>query len=286
MGDPKSPRRTYDKPKHPWQGDRIKAEDELIKKYGLKNKKELWKAQTLLRRFRQRSRELQAQVRYQDKQAEKERSELLGRLGSIGLLPLEGASLNDVLALDIEAILSRRFQTMAYVKGLAYSTRQSRQLIVHGHASIGDRKVTIPGYYVKRDEENLIRYSPDSPLANDLHPARPDAEAPPPPREEPKAEEAKEEKEEPKAKEVKEEKEEPKAKEAKEEKEEPKAKEVKEEKEEPKAEEAKEEKEEPKAKEVKEEKEEPKAEEAKEDKEEPKAEEAKEEKEEPKKEEK
>jgi small subunit ribosomal protein S4 len=196
MGDPKSPRRTYDKPKHPWQGDRIKAENELIKKYGLKNKKELWKAQTLLRRFRQRSRELQAQVRYQDKQAEKERTELLGRLGLMGLLPLEGASLNDVLALDIEAILSRRFQTMAYVKGLAYSTKQSRQLIVHGHAAIGDRKVTIPGYYVKRDEENLIRYSPDSPLANDLHPARPDAEAPAPPREEPKAEEAKEEKEE------------------------------------------------------------------------------------------
>jgi small subunit ribosomal protein S4 len=220
MGDPKSPRRTYDKPKHPWQGDRIKAEDELVKKYGLKNKKELWKAQTLLRRFRQRSRELQAKVRYKDKQAEKERTELLGRLGSIGLLPLEGASLNDVLALDIEAVLSRRFQTMAYVKGLAYSTKQSRQLIVHGHAAIGDRKVTIPGYYVKRDEENLIRYSPDSPLANDLHPARPDADTPAPPREEPKAEEAKEEKEEPKAEEAEDEKKEPK----KADKEEPKKK--------------------------------------------------------------
>ncbi|MEE9223806.1 MAG: 30S ribosomal protein S4 [Thermoplasmata archaeon] len=200
MGDPKFSRRKYDKPKHPWEGDRIKAENELIKKYGLKNKKELWKAQTLLRRFRQRSRELQAKVRYQDKQAEKERSELLKKLGSLGLLPLEGASLNDVLALDIEAILSRRFQSMAYVKGLAYSTKQSRQLIVHGHAAIGDRKVTIPGYYVKRDEENLIRYSPDSPLANELHPSRPDLEAvsgPPTPEKEveaqPEAEETKKE---------------------------------------------------------------------------------------------
>ncbi len=200
MGDPKFPRRTYDKPKHPWQGDRIKAENEIIKKYGLKNKKELWKAETLLRGFRQRSRELQAKVRYEDKQAEKEMSELLKKLGSLGLLPLEGASLNDVLALDIEAILSRRFQTMAYVKGLAYSTKQSRQLIVHGHAAIGDRKVTIPGYYVKRDEESLIRYSPDSPLANELHPSRPDVEAvsgPPTPEKEveaePEAEEAKKE---------------------------------------------------------------------------------------------
>jgi small subunit ribosomal protein S4 len=191
MGDPKFSRRTYDKPKHPWQGDRIKAEDELVKKYGLKNKKELWKAQTLLRRYRQRSRELQAKVRYQDKQAEKERVELLEKLGSLGLLPLEGASLNDVLALDIEAILSRRFQTMAYVKGLAFSTKQSRQLIVHGHAAIGDRKVTIPGYYVKRNEENLIRYSPDSPLANELHPSRPDVDTitgPPKPEKEVEAE--------------------------------------------------------------------------------------------------
>jgi small subunit ribosomal protein S4 len=196
MGDPKFSRRKYDKPTHPWQGDRIKMENELIKKYGLRNKKELWKAQSLLRRFRQRSRELQAKVRYEDKQAEKEREELLKKLGNLGLLPLEGATLNDVLSLDIEAILSRRFQTLAYVKGLAYSPKQSRQLIVHGHAAIGDRKVTIPGYYVKREEENLIRYSPESPLANDLHPARPDMEGPAarPPEEEAKEAEEEEKK--------------------------------------------------------------------------------------------
>lgn len=176
MGDPKFSRRKYDKPTFPWEGDRIKMENELIKKYGLKNKKELWKAQTLLRNFRQRSRILQAKVRYEDKQAEKEKDELLKKLGSIGLLPLEGATLNDVLALDVEAILSRRLQTLAYVKGLAYTPKQARQLIVHGHAAIGDRKVTVPGYLVKRDEENMIRYSPDSPLAHDLHPARPDME--------------------------------------------------------------------------------------------------------------
>ncbi len=182
MGDPKFSRRKYDKPTHPWQGDRIQAENELIKKYGLKNKKELWKAQSILRNYRQRSRELQAMIRYKDEQAEKEMRELLKKLGVLGLLPLEGATLNDVLALDVEAILSRRFQTLAYVKGLAYSPKQARQLIVHGHAAIGDRKVTIPGYFVKRDEENLIRYTGDSPLANDLHPARPDAESMRPPK--------------------------------------------------------------------------------------------------------
>jgi small subunit ribosomal protein S4 len=211
LGDPKFSRRKYEKPKHPWEGARIKAENELIKKYGLKNKKELWRAQSLLRNFRQRSRTLQAKVRYKDLQAEKEKDELLRKLGTMGLLPLEGATLNDVLSLDVEAILSRRLQTVTYIKGLAHTTKQARQLIVHGHTAVGDRKVTIPGYLVKRDEENMIRYSSDSPLAHDLHPARPDMEKiAPPPKE--KEEEAKVEKEpEPEPKAEKDEKPEPKA---------------------------------------------------------------------------
>jgi small subunit ribosomal protein S4 len=52
MGDPKFSRRKYDTPSHPWQGVRIKEENELIKKYGLKNKRELWKVQSLLRNYR------------------------------------------------------------------------------------------------------------------------------------------------------------------------------------------------------------------------------------------
>jgi ribosomal protein S4 len=44
---------------------------------------------------------------------------------------------------------------------------------VHGHASVGSRKVTIPGYIVKRGEEEQIQYHATSPLANELHPMRP-----------------------------------------------------------------------------------------------------------------
>ncbi|MCK4455823.1 MAG: 30S ribosomal protein S4 [Thermoplasmata archaeon] len=176
MGDPKFPRRKYDSPSHPWQGERIKFERELVKKYGLKNKKELWRAQSLLRRFRQRSRILQAQSRYGDEQAEKETEQLLTKLGRQGMLPQEGATLDDVLALDLEAILSRRLQTMAYVKGLGYSPNHARQLIVHGHIAVDGRKVTIPGYTVKRIEEGKISYHEFSPLAHDMHPARPDVD--------------------------------------------------------------------------------------------------------------
>ncbi|MFQ6106993.1 MAG: 30S ribosomal protein S4 [Thermoplasmata archaeon] len=176
MGDPKFPRRKYEAPSHPWQGERIKIEDEIVKKYGLKNKRELWRAQSLLRRLRQRSRILQAQRRYGDVQAEKETEEVLGKLGRLGVLPVEGATLDDVLALDVEAILSRRLQTMAYVKGLGYTPKHARQLIVHGHIAIGDRKVTVPGYLVKRIEEGKIGYHNFSPLSHDMHPARPDVE--------------------------------------------------------------------------------------------------------------
>ncbi len=189
MGDPKFPRRKYDAPSHPWQGERIKFERELVKKYGLKNKKELWRAQTLLRRFRHRSRVLQAQSRYGDEHAEKETEELLAKLGRQGMLPQEGATLDDVLSLDLEAILSRRLQTMAYVKGLGYSTNHARQLIVHGHIAIDGRKVTIPGYAVKRIEEGKIGYHEFSPLAHDMHPARPDVDAEVPAKPEDKPEE-------------------------------------------------------------------------------------------------
>ena len=181
MGDPKFSRAKYERPSHPWEGQRILAENELLKKYGLKNKKELWRSQFVLRRFRQRARELQALVRTGDAQAQKEREELLRRLGRLGLLPVDGTTLDDVLGLDVEAILSRRLQTLTFLKGLAFTPRQARQFIVHGHVSVQGRRVTIPGYLVSRTEEAGIVYDERSPIANDLHPARPGAQAPAPP---------------------------------------------------------------------------------------------------------
>lgn len=180
MGDPKFSRRTYTRPSHPWEGERIKGENELLKKYGLKNKRELWKAQSVLRRFRQRARQLQALVRSANPQAEKEKGELLARLGRLGLLPLDGATLDDVLALDVEALLSRRLQTLTFVKGLAFTPHQARQFIVHGHVSVAGRRVDVPGYLVGRGDEGTIVYDPRSPIAHELHPARPGAPVPEP----------------------------------------------------------------------------------------------------------
>lgn len=176
MGDPKFPRPKWTRPPRPWQADRIKEENELIAEFGLKNKREVWKALSQLRHWRQRARDLQALVRYENPQAEREVEELLQRLGRLGMLPRKGASLDDVLTLQPEAILGRRLQTLVHLRGLAHTAKQARQFIVHGHVAVGDRRVTIPGYLVPVDEEEGIRYHPQSELAHEAHPARPSLE--------------------------------------------------------------------------------------------------------------
>jgi len=175
MGDPKFSRKKYDTPSHPWQAGRIKEENELLKKYGLKNKKEAWKAQSYLRSLRRQARELQARLRTKDPQAEKEFKSLMKRTVTLGVLP-DTATLDDVLILTIESVLGRRLQTMVYQKGLAGTLGQARQLIVHGHIAIDGRKVRIPGYLVRQKEMELISYKDSSPYSNELHPMRPKLE--------------------------------------------------------------------------------------------------------------
>ena len=175
MGKPKFSRKKYETPSHPWQEDRIKEENELVKKYGLKNKKEIWKAQTRLRKYRGQARELLAKVQTGDVQAKKESNQLLTYLSKMNILPLN-STLDDVLALNTESILSRRLQTQVYLKGLSNTPFQARQLISHGHIAIEDRRITIPGYLISKNEEGEISYIKDSPLTDTMHPARPKAD--------------------------------------------------------------------------------------------------------------
>jgi small subunit ribosomal protein S4 len=172
MGDPKFPRRLYKTPTHPWNAQRIQEEHQMVRKYGLKNKHELWRSKTMLSDLREQARKLQARLRTTDEQAVKEHDEMLGRLKGMGLLHGE-ATLNDVLVLDLEDLLSRRLQTQTYLKGLARTMRQARQFIVHGHIAISGRKVTIPGYIVPETETGAIGFYHSSDLGNDMHPERP-----------------------------------------------------------------------------------------------------------------
>lgn len=175
MGKPKFSRKKYETPSHPWKEQRIRDENELIKKYGLKNKREIWKAETTLRKYRGQARELLAKIDSNDPQIKKESNQLITRLTRFNVLPLN-ATLDDVLALDTEAFLARRLQTLTYLKGLANTPKQARQLISHGHIAIAQRRITVPSYNVSKDEENMIEYTTDSALNDAAHPARPTGE--------------------------------------------------------------------------------------------------------------
>ncbi|MEM0361506.1 MAG: 30S ribosomal protein S4 [Sulfolobales archaeon] len=153
MGDPKKPHKKWERPGHPWIKERLAKELELIGKYGLRNKREIWIAQTILREWRRKAKALLSlppEVR-----AVKEK-QVISKLYNMGLLETESAVLEDVLSLDVEHVLERRLQTIVFKKGLAKSIHHARQLVVHGHIAIGGRRVTSPGYLVPRSEENLI----------------------------------------------------------------------------------------------------------------------------------
>lgn len=172
MGDPKFSRRTYETPKHPWEAARMEEEGKLLKKYGLKNKRELWKSQSILRGFRRQARDLQARLRAREPQAQRETEQLIGRLTRLGVLPPGAPTLDDVLALTTEDLLRRRLEWVVFTRGLAPTINGSRQWIVHGHFAIGDHRVTRPGYLVPSAEEGEIHYSPTSPLSDDDHSVR------------------------------------------------------------------------------------------------------------------
>ena len=160
MGDPRKPRKKWEGPRHPWIKERLIKEIELVGRYGLKNKRELWKAETLARKFRHRARNLLA---LPEEERAKAQQALLDRLYHLGLVE-KNASLDDILGITAEHVLERRLQTIVFKKGLAKTIYQARQLIVHGHIAIGGRRVTSPGYLVTREEEDLIDYAPDSPF--------------------------------------------------------------------------------------------------------------------------
>ncbi|WP_290816211.1 30S ribosomal protein S4 [Halovivax sp.] len=160
----------YETPNHPFQGERIANEHSLADRYGLKNKEELWRAQSELRSYRREARDLLAQAQ-DDPVVQRRTEEFLGRLTRVGVLDEEDG-LGDVLGLEIEDVLERRLQTVAYRKGLANTPQQARQFITHGHVVVDGRRTRIPSYVVDTDEENLVEFDENSPLADDLHPER------------------------------------------------------------------------------------------------------------------
>ena len=158
MGDPKTPRRVWKKPKRPLNYDLMMDELKILGTFGLKTKRELWKANTELSRVRHQARMLLA-LR-QEIRDEKEPI-LINSLSKIGLVNND-STLDDVLNLQVTDLLSRRLQTIVQKKLYFKTPYQARQAIVHGHIMIGDSIITIPSYTVKTDEEEKIHLITES----------------------------------------------------------------------------------------------------------------------------
>lgn len=168
MGDPRKIRRSFLRPGHPWQKERIEQENEVLKEYGLKNKTEIWKTTSLLRTFANQAKKLIAATK---QQAQRERTQLLQRLQRLGLLPPD-AKIDGVLGITMKNVLERRLQTLLVRKGLAKTMNQARQFITHEHILVGNKKITRPSYLVSVTEEPAVTFATTSALTSADHPAR------------------------------------------------------------------------------------------------------------------
>jgi small subunit ribosomal protein S4 len=158
MGDPKKQRKKYESPRFPWSITELNSELRLVGEYGLRNKRELRRHSYTISKYRALARQLLA---IPDEERVKLETQLLNKLQSIKVIS-ENAGLDDVLDLSVAGILERRLQTLVFRNGLARTPQQARQLVVHGHISIGNRKITSPSYIVPRDEEQDVHFTPTS----------------------------------------------------------------------------------------------------------------------------
>ena len=158
MGDTKNFRRVWKKPKRPLNFDLKMDELKILGTFGLKTKRELWKARTELSRVRNQARSLLALS--QDVREQKEPI-LMNSLSKVGYVQSD-ATLDDVLNLEINDLLGRRLQTIVQKKFYFKTPYQARQAVSHGHVLIGDQIVNIPSYLVKVDEEDKVKLTSES----------------------------------------------------------------------------------------------------------------------------
>ncbi|MBU0906973.1 MAG: 30S ribosomal protein S4 [Nanoarchaeota archaeon] len=136
----------YRKPMKPFEASRIKEENELRNKYGLKNKKEIWKTQAKVTYFRHRAKALA-------NKPHEEQEVLFRKLRALGLKVETTA---DVLDLKVEDLLNRRLPTVVAQKKIANTVKQARQMVTHKRIKIDGKTVNTPSYLVLVSEENKI----------------------------------------------------------------------------------------------------------------------------------
>ena len=157
--------KTSTRPRKLFEKERINQEVQICGEYGLKNKRELWRAQLTLARLRKRARELLT-LDEQDERRQFEGAALLRRMFRYGLLNSETENgLDYVLSLNIKKLLERRLQTLVYRKKLARSFHHARVMVKGKHISVDNQLVHVPSYLVTVDNEQAINLYGKSPIA-------------------------------------------------------------------------------------------------------------------------
>ncbi|MEM4230868.1 MAG: 30S ribosomal protein S4 [Candidatus Pacearchaeota archaeon] len=139
-------KKQYTKPRKLYDKKRIEEEKDIIQKYGLKNKREIWKADSKIRRIRGMAKNLITAS--QEKQ-----NKLIEKLKKIGF---KVEKIADVLALTKENWLERRLQTIVFKKGLTKTPKGARQMITHKHITVDGRVINKPSYIIDLEKENKI----------------------------------------------------------------------------------------------------------------------------------
>jgi len=149
-------------PRRPFEKQRLDNEMKLIGEFGLKNKREVWRAQLTLARIRKAARTL---LTHDEKDPKRlfEGGALLRRLIRLGVLDETKQQLDYVLALVPSDFLERRLQTQVFKLGLAKSIHHARVLIRQRHIRVGKQIVNIPSFMVRTDSQKHIDFSITSP---------------------------------------------------------------------------------------------------------------------------
>ncbi|MDD5699607.1 MAG: 30S ribosomal protein S4 [Candidatus Nanoarchaeia archaeon] len=136
----------YSRPKRLYDKKRIEEEKIIVERFGLKNKKEIWKAQAKVDLMREQAKGLISAP-------EEEKEAFFGRLRRIGL---NVNSIGDVLSLTKEDYMMRRLQTIVFDKKFAPTIKSARQLITHKKIRVNEGLVNSPAYVVPVEFENKI----------------------------------------------------------------------------------------------------------------------------------
>jgi len=138
--------KTYSRPKRPFDKERIEEEAKIKEEFGLKNKKEIWKAESNIKSIRERAKNLISA-------SGEEQQSLFDKLKKIGL---KVSSIADVLSLEKKDYLNRRLQTVVLRKKLASTPKGARQMITHKKVLVKGSVVDSPSYIVPLELEDEI----------------------------------------------------------------------------------------------------------------------------------